>query len=55
MIRLTLLAPQEPNIRALRAIVLYRLGNLREAKNEFEDLLKRCQRFWRAGRSHRTA
>jgi len=38
--RLTLLAPQEPNIRALRAIVLYRLGNLREAKNEFEDLLK---------------
>ena len=38
--RLTLLAPQEPNIRALRAIVLYRLGNLREAKDEFEDLLK---------------
>jgi hypothetical protein len=38
--RLTLLAPQEPNIRALRAIVLYRLGNLREAKGEFEDLLK---------------
>jgi hypothetical protein len=38
--RLTLLAPQEPNIRALRAIVLYRLGNLREAKNEFEDILK---------------
>src|SRR5688572_22922176 len=25
--RLILLAPQEPNIRALRAIVLYRLGN----------------------------
>ena len=38
--RLTLLAPQEPNVRALRAIVLYRLGNLREAKDEFEDLLK---------------
>ncbi|HEV8389973.1 MAG TPA: hypothetical protein VGQ35_09020, partial [Dongiaceae bacterium] len=38
--RLTLLAPQEPNIRALRAIVLYRLGNLREAKDEFEQLLK---------------
>ena len=38
--RLTLLAPQEPNIRALRAIVLYRLGNLREAKDEFEALLK---------------
>jgi tetratricopeptide (TPR) repeat protein len=38
--RLTLLAPQESNIRALRAIVLYRLGNLREAKDEFEDLLK---------------
>jgi hypothetical protein len=38
--RLTLLAPQEPNIRALRAIVLYRLGNLREAKTDFEQLLK---------------
>jgi len=38
--RLTLLAPQEPNIRALRAIVLYRLGNLREAKDEFAQLLK---------------
>jgi len=38
--RLTLLAPQEPNIRALRAIVLYRLGNLREAKEEFAQLLK---------------
>jgi hypothetical protein len=37
--RLILLAPQEPNIRALRAIVLYRLGNLREAKDEFEQLL----------------
>lgn len=38
--RLTLLAPQEPNIRALRAIVLYRLGNLREAKDEFSQLLQ---------------
>jgi tetratricopeptide (TPR) repeat protein len=38
--RLTLLAPQEPNIRALRAIVLYRLGNLHEARGEFEQLLK---------------
>jgi len=38
--RLTLLAPEEPNIRALRAIVLYRLGNLREAKDEFAALLK---------------
>jgi hypothetical protein len=38
--RLTLLAPQEPNIRALRAIVLYRLGNLRDAKEEFAALLK---------------
>ena len=38
--RLALLAPQEPNIRALRAIVLYRLGNLREAQDEFEQLLK---------------
>lgn len=37
--RLVLLAPQEPNIRALRAIVLYRLGNLREAKDEFDQLL----------------
>lgn len=37
--RLILLAPQEPNIRALRAIVLYRLGNLREAKDEFEQIL----------------
>ncbi len=37
--RLILLAPEEPNIRALRAIVLYRLGNLREAKDEFEQLL----------------
>jgi hypothetical protein len=37
--RLILLAPEEPNIRALRAIVLYRLGNLREAKEEFEQLL----------------
>ncbi len=37
--RLILLAPAEPNIRALRAIVLYRLGNLREAKDEFEQLL----------------
>jgi len=37
--RLILLAPQEPNLRALRAIVLYRLGNLREAKDEFEQLL----------------
>lgn len=37
--RLILLAPQEPNIRALRAIVLYRLGNLREAKDEFAQLL----------------
>ncbi len=38
--RLTLLAPGEPNIRALRAIVLYRLGNLREAKDEFAQLLQ---------------
>jgi hypothetical protein len=38
--RLTLLAPQEPNIRALRAIVLYRLGNLRDAKDEFAQLVK---------------
>ncbi|WP_303980791.1 M48 family metallopeptidase [Dongia mobilis] len=30
--RLILLAPKEPNIRALRAIVLYRLDNLREAE-----------------------
>jgi hypothetical protein len=37
--RLILLAPGEPNIRALRAIVLYRLDNLREASQEFEDLL----------------
>lgn len=37
--RLIMLAPQEPNIRALRAIVLYRLGNLREAKDEFDQLL----------------
>lgn len=37
--RLILLVPEEPNIRALRAIVLYRLGNLREAKDEFEQLL----------------
>ncbi len=38
--RLILLAPGEPNIRALRAIVLYRLGNLREAKEEFAQLLQ---------------
>jgi len=38
--RLILLAPEEPNIRALRAIVLYRLGNLREAKDEFAQLLQ---------------
>jgi tetratricopeptide (TPR) repeat protein len=38
--RLILLAPQEPNIRALRAIVLYRLDNLREAQKEFAELLK---------------
>lgn len=38
--RLILLAPGEPNIRALRAIVLYRLGNLREAKDEFAQLLQ---------------
>lgn len=37
--RLILLAPQGPNIRALRAIVLYRLDNLREAQKEFADLL----------------
>lgn len=37
--RLILLAPEEPNIRALRAIVLYRLGNLREAREEFAQLL----------------
>lgn len=37
--RLILLAPAEPNIRALRAIVLYRLDNLREAQTEFEDIL----------------
>ena len=37
--RLILLAPNEPNIRALRAIVLYRLDNLREAQKEFADLL----------------
>lgn len=37
--RLILLAPKEPNIRALRAIVLYRLDNLREAEREFTDLL----------------
>jgi hypothetical protein len=37
--RLILLAPGEPNIRALRAIVLYRLDNLREAEQEFEELL----------------
>lgn len=37
--RLILLAPKEPNIRALRAIVLYRLDNLREAEREFADLL----------------
>ncbi len=37
--RLILLVPGEPNVRALRAIVLYRLGNLREAKEEFEQLL----------------
>lgn len=37
--RLILLAPGEPNIRALRAIVLYRLDNLREAQQEFEDIL----------------
>jgi hypothetical protein len=37
--RLILLAPKEPNIRALRAIVLYRLDNLREAQKEFGDLL----------------
>ncbi len=37
--RLILLAPKEPNIRALRAIVLYRLDNLREAQKEFADLL----------------
>ncbi|MBK8161060.1 MAG: hypothetical protein IPK59_20630 [Rhodospirillaceae bacterium] len=37
--RLILLAPKEPNIRALRAIVLYRLDNLREAEKEFADLL----------------
>ncbi|WP_374655839.1 tetratricopeptide repeat protein [Dongia sp.] len=37
--RLILLAPREPNIRALRAIVLYRLDNLREAQKEFADLL----------------
>lgn len=38
--RLILLAPKEPNIRALRAIVLYRLDNLREAQKEFGDLMK---------------
>ena len=37
--RLILLAPGEPNIRALRAIVLYRLDNLREAQQEFEAIL----------------
>lgn len=37
--RLILLAPGEPNLRALRAIVLYRLDNLREAEREFADLL----------------
>ncbi|TDQ84025.1 hypothetical protein A8950_0571 [Dongia mobilis] len=37
--RLILLAPGEPNIRALRAIVLYRLDNLREAEKEFDDIL----------------
>lgn len=37
--RLILLAPGEPNIRALRAIVLYRLDNLREAAQEFTELL----------------
>ncbi|MGH6891229.1 MAG: tetratricopeptide repeat protein [Dongiaceae bacterium] len=37
--RLILPAPQEPNNRAPRAIVLYRLGNLREAGDEFEQLL----------------
>lgn len=37
--RLILLAPNEPNIRALRAIVLFRLDNLREAQKEFADLL----------------
>ncbi|WP_374377515.1 hypothetical protein [Dongia sp.] len=38
--RLILLAPNEANIRALRAIVLFRLDNLREAQKEFADLLK---------------
>lgn len=37
--RLILLAPGEPNIRALRAIVLYRLDNLREAGQEFDAIL----------------
>lgn len=37
--RLILLAPKEPNIRALRAIVLYRLDNLHEAQQEFADVL----------------
>jgi tetratricopeptide (TPR) repeat protein len=37
--RLILIVPDEPNIRALRAVVLYRLDNLPEAGSEMDNLL----------------